>query len=1110
MLHIHPYQSLQNQKFPDKNICLGTVIHMLPQTLIFPCFALNFCVFIHPFLGMAPKKYLRSQAFPRGYSWNFGAWIYPGPHHQKVFSLVSIVAASLCLLSHAHSLIRRLLSLIWLFSATKWCSVAFELLVSSSYATPTLILAASSYATPTLLLASTKDPLISAIRTYKSPGQNLRQFYSNTRNFPLVSKSLLLTHLPLPPSRPTPTDFLFLSLSLVYYFLDGSFYIKSSHIYLHLNSLKKWTWIGYNSPNKGVGTPIYATLEVGRPVSPIFLKKNKGIFQVTKSGLYQVFGLRSCKKMEKASTFPMVWNTQTLNEVLFFILNYMVKNLCPKKMYKFHYRGCTYFFSPKYMCHLGNESFLNHEVIIQYSLHSSLFILFKFHLEVKHNKKTQPCEIQSLLVEFLEISAAHTFMTSERHCTIIQKQPTTAKLFRSNQLGLRTLVLIPLSFSSLSIALNLSKIHSSSCSMCNLRTQISTMNNIKLTIASQNQSCFSKSFVSSAVCYFLSFFLFILFLFLMLKRYMIFSPFLSIVAFHYAFSHLLLSFSLLLFFIHSIKEYIIPQPMNTSKKRLAQLPTVDMQKVPGSFCCYSNYYPKFIQTSFDAQSLCHMQRCGSWMVAWLEHASCQLQAVEQVFFCNGSSTCSPPTQDQSRMLNIYRLSSNSNSKLCLVVVEPHGHQFSSSNKVWNFIYKFHMKNSIPAFENKSIKSGYLRIKLNSRKKGLYPRPAELEVFPNTVGNYLEIILSCEKRMHPLVHYSGQNHFFFSGKSIITGVACALKNINQFIQYTPPPKKKKKKKKCIHTFQGQYQGRESFIITIQDWLTKKYFRKRIHCGVLVQLIPSFIMCIFLMRIISNLDSLQAIIPCSFISMLEESLKITQIVQSSIATSISANHSTKKRHPCCYLERQYYWILKPFGLPLDHHIQHLFLVIFYPPINFSLAMISVSLINFTFSNHFVKRPSIFQEIQLVLNRITEEAIPPAHQGRLRSFEIMTHSTRCCLQGSCNDYGIKRNLANSNITKMFRTVFPSGLHDHREVILIIRQMSPGFEKEKEGQNNNNENKVGRIHKIIKYKIIKGASEERVEKTGRGGVHDRKDTVSDWTPGVSRIKKGLNGRFK
>ena len=30
----------------------------------------------------------------------------------------------------------------------------------------------------------------------------------------------------------------------------------------------------------------------------------------------------------------------------------------------------------------------------------------------------------------------------------------------------------------------------------------------------------------------------------------------------------------------------------------------------------------------------HMQTCGAWMEAWLEHAECQLQAVDQVFFCS--------------------------------------------------------------------------------------------------------------------------------------------------------------------------------------------------------------------------------------------------------------------------------------------------------------------------------------------------------------------------------------------------------------------------------------------------------------------------------------------
>ena len=28
----------------------------------------------------------------------------------------------------------------------------------------------------------------------------------------------------------------------------------------------------------------------------------------------------------------------------------------------------------------------------------------------------------------------------------------------------------------------------------------------------------------------------------------------------------------------------------------------------------------------------HMQKCAVWLEAWLEHAECQLQAVDQVFF----------------------------------------------------------------------------------------------------------------------------------------------------------------------------------------------------------------------------------------------------------------------------------------------------------------------------------------------------------------------------------------------------------------------------------------------------------------------------------------------
>ncbi|KNZ53521.1 hypothetical protein VP01_3214g1 [Puccinia sorghi] len=74
---------------------------------------------------------------------------------------------------------------------------------------------------------------------------------------------------------------------------------------------------------------------------------------------------------------------------------------------------------------------------------------------------------------------------------------------------------------------------------------------------------------------------------------------------------------------------ILPKSIPHCKKKLAQLPAFDMQKVPGSFCFYSNHAPKVFQPSFDAQSL---QTCGVSMEAWLEHAACQLHAVDQVFF----------------------------------------------------------------------------------------------------------------------------------------------------------------------------------------------------------------------------------------------------------------------------------------------------------------------------------------------------------------------------------------------------------------------------------------------------------------------------------------------
>ncbi|KNZ60718.1 hypothetical protein VP01_1510g2 [Puccinia sorghi] len=63
------------------------------------------------------------------------------------------------------------------------------------------------------------------------------------------------------------------------------------------------------------------------------------------------------------------------------------------------------------------------------------------------------------------------------------------------------------------------------------------------------------------------------------------------------------------------------------QKKLAQLPAVDMQKVPGSFCCYSNHPPKVIQPSFDAQSLCRLHNYLvelGWQLGWsMLHVNCR-------------------------------------------------------------------------------------------------------------------------------------------------------------------------------------------------------------------------------------------------------------------------------------------------------------------------------------------------------------------------------------------------------------------------------------------------------------------------------------------------------
>ncbi|KNZ63959.1 hypothetical protein VP01_1080g13 [Puccinia sorghi] len=55
-----------------------------------------------------------------------------------------------------------------------------------------------------------------------------------------------------------------------------------------------------------------------------------------------------------------------------------------------------------------------------------------------------------------------------------------------------------------------------------------------------------------------------------------------------------------------LKKSNFSSSYSSLQKKLAQLPAVDMQNLPGSFCCYSNHSPKVIQPSFDAQSLCRL------------------------------------------------------------------------------------------------------------------------------------------------------------------------------------------------------------------------------------------------------------------------------------------------------------------------------------------------------------------------------------------------------------------------------------------------------------------------------------------------------------------------
>ncbi|KNZ53132.1 hypothetical protein VP01_3336g3 [Puccinia sorghi] len=81
-------------------------------------------------------------------------------------------------------------------------------------------------------------------------------------------------------------------------------------------------------------------------------------------------------------------------------------------------------------------------------------------------------------------------------------------------------------------------------------------------------------------------------------------------------------------------------------RKLSQLPAVDMQKLPRSFCCYFNISTRVIQPSFAAQSLCILHSdhaktstyANRWS-SWLKHAAYQMQAVQPVFFCSASSSC---------------------------------------------------------------------------------------------------------------------------------------------------------------------------------------------------------------------------------------------------------------------------------------------------------------------------------------------------------------------------------------------------------------------------------------------------------------------------------------
>ncbi|KNZ51994.1 hypothetical protein VP01_3736g1 [Puccinia sorghi] len=65
------------------------------------------------------------------------------------------------------------------------------------------------------------------------------------------------------------------------------------------------------------------------------------------------------------------------------------------------------------------------------------------------------------------------------------------------------------------------------------------------------------------------------------------------------------------------------------KKKLSQTPAVDMQKVPRSFCCYSKISPRFIESSFGAQSMfqniyiCKQVEFGCQLSWSILHVNCR-------------------------------------------------------------------------------------------------------------------------------------------------------------------------------------------------------------------------------------------------------------------------------------------------------------------------------------------------------------------------------------------------------------------------------------------------------------------------------------------------------